>query len=72
MTEMPAISGGGDSGEMQGRELHRRQRSHPADEEEAVRETRRPVGLAVSSAGQMAVSESRVAQEGESTGVICP
>lgn len=57
---------------MQGREPHRGQRSHPADEEEAeeaVRETRRPAG---SSTGQMAVSESMVAQEGESTGVFRP
>ena len=53
LTDMPAISGGGDQGEMQGRELHKGQRSHRADEEEAVRET-------------------RVAQEGESTGVIRP
>lgn len=53
---MPAISGGRGAGEMQGRELHGGQRSHPADEEEAVRETRRPVGLAGSSAGQMAAS----------------
>ena len=57
---------------MQGRELYRGQRSHPADEEEAeeaVRKKRRPAG---SSAGQMAVSETMVAKERESTGVIRP